>query len=93
MHHGPHAVPQGGKGLLIHGLAGERGMAVLCVFNQAVKQVLGLASGCLEHAVHGRHRPLAVQQLLRPSSPFSSATHCRNAVLYKRMEGVLTMAR
>ena len=23
----------------------------------------------------------------------SSATHCRNAVLYKRMEGVLTMAR
>ena len=62
MHHGPHAVPQGGKGLLIHGLAGERGMAVLCVFNQAVKQVHGLASGCLEHAVHGRHRPLAVQQ-------------------------------
>lgn len=36
---------------------------------------------------------LRSSRLLRPSSPFSSATHCRNAVLYKRMEGVLTMAR
>ena len=35
---------------------------------------------------------LRPSRLVRPSSPFSSAMHWRNAVLYKRMEGVLTVA-
>ena len=44
MHHGPHAVAQGGQSLFIHGLSGEGGMAVLRIFNQAVEQVHGLAA-------------------------------------------------